>query len=112
MNLTELAVVLRRAAGVVGVDGGPAHLAAAMSTPMVCLYGATSPLLTGTWGDRCTNLQGVYECVPCMKKQCMLLTDEFSGQPCFGTLQPELVLSRLIEQIESNKNVVRQEEVL
>lgn len=99
MTLTELASVLRRSLGVVGVDGGLAHLAAAMSVPTVCLYGATSPKLTGTWGGRCLNLQGEYQCVPCLKKECIHLAAENTGQPCLDPLTPEMVMARLLDQI-------------
>ena len=111
MSLTELAVVLRGAAGVVGVDGGPAHMAAAVAVPMVCLYGATSPALTGAWGEQCANLQGEYECVPCLKKKCRLLTNEFSGQPCFATLGSERVFAGLVEKIDAVAEVETTQEV-
>lgn len=50
MNLTAVAGVLAHAKVVVGVDTGLAHLAAAVSTPSVTLYGPTLPALTGTVG--------------------------------------------------------------
>lgn len=50
MNLTAVAGVLAYAKVVVGVDTGLAHLAAAVNTPSVTLYGPTLPALTGTVG--------------------------------------------------------------
>lgn len=50
MNLTAVAGVLAHAKVVVGVDTGLAHLAAAVNTPSVTLYGPTLPGLTGTVG--------------------------------------------------------------
>jgi heptosyltransferase-1 len=50
MRLTELAGVLAHALAVVGVDTGLAHVAAAVNTPAVTLYGPTLPGLTGTIG--------------------------------------------------------------
>jgi heptosyltransferase-1 len=50
MNLTAVAGVLAHAQVVVGVDTGLAHLAAAVNTPSVTLYGPTLPGLTGTIG--------------------------------------------------------------
>ncbi|MEM7445557.1 MAG: lipopolysaccharide heptosyltransferase I [Pseudomonadota bacterium] len=49
-DLSQIAGTLAGAAGVVAVDTGFAHLAAALGTPCVTLYGPTSPLLTGTVG--------------------------------------------------------------
>lgn len=46
-----LASVLARCAAVVGGDSGPTHLAVAVGTPVVGLYGVTDPLQTGPdWG--------------------------------------------------------------
>jgi heptosyltransferase-1 len=45
-SLTELAEWLRRAKLVVSSDTGPAHLAAALGTPSVVMFGPT-------WGDEC-----------------------------------------------------------
>ena len=50
MNLTEIAALLASAAGVVGVDTGLAHLAAALSVPGVTIYVDTYPKLTGACG--------------------------------------------------------------
>lgn len=50
LDLPAIAGTLACASGVVAVDTGFAHLAAAFGTPCVTLYGPTSPLLTGTVG--------------------------------------------------------------
>lgn len=54
MNLTQIAGLLAHASGLVGVDTGLAHLAAALEVPAVTLYTATNPGLTGTRGNRQT----------------------------------------------------------
>jgi heptosyltransferase-1 len=47
----------RRAAGVVGVDSGPLHVAAALRKPGVALFGPTDPRLTGPYGGTLTILR-------------------------------------------------------
>lgn len=56
-NLRELAFVLRHARAVVGADTGPLHLAAALGTKVVGLYGPTNPRRNGPYGqlERCVN---------------------------------------------------------
>jgi lipopolysaccharide heptosyltransferase I len=49
-NLDELLAVLRRASVVVAGDTGPLHLAAALGTPCVGLYGPTSDERNGPYG--------------------------------------------------------------
>jgi len=49
-SLAGLIHATRRAAGVVGLDSGPLHLAAALSKPGVALYGPTDPARNGPYG--------------------------------------------------------------
>jgi lipopolysaccharide heptosyltransferase I len=50
-NFRELAFVLRHARLVIGADTGPLHLAAALSTPLIGLYGPTDPARNGPYGQ-------------------------------------------------------------
>ena len=50
-NLRELAHLLGHASLVVGGDTGPLHLAAALRTPVVGLYGPTNPRRNGPYGQ-------------------------------------------------------------
>jgi lipopolysaccharide heptosyltransferase I len=50
-NLRELAWLLARAKLVIGGDTGPLHLAAALGTPVVGIYGPTNPLRNGPYGQ-------------------------------------------------------------
>ncbi|HKB79796.1 MAG TPA: glycosyltransferase family 9 protein [Thermoanaerobaculia bacterium] len=56
-SLRELARLLRDARLVIGGDTGPLHLAAALGTPVVGLYGPTSPFRNGPYGQigRCVE---------------------------------------------------------
>jgi lipopolysaccharide heptosyltransferase I len=50
-SLRELAFLLKNAKLVVGGDTGPLHLAAALGTPVVGIYGPTNPLRNGPYGQ-------------------------------------------------------------
>ena len=50
-TLRELASLLRRARLVVGADTGPLHLAAALGTPVIGIYGPTNPARNGPYGQ-------------------------------------------------------------
>lgn len=57
LPLAEVAVLLARAAVVVGVDTGLVHFAAALGAPVVALFCVSDPALTGVYGsDRARNL--------------------------------------------------------
>jgi ADP-heptose:LPS heptosyltransferase len=50
LPIPRLVALLSRAAGLVTVDSGPAHAAAAVGCPLVVLFGRASPALYRPWG--------------------------------------------------------------
>jgi heptosyltransferase-1 len=50
LSLRQLIALIRRARVVVSGDTGPLHLAAALGTPAVGLYGPTDPVRNGPYG--------------------------------------------------------------
>ena len=56
-NLVELTALLQRALMFIGCDTGPMHMAAAVGTPCVVLYGPTLPQESGAWGGRHQHVQ-------------------------------------------------------
>jgi ADP-heptose:LPS heptosyltransferase len=50
-NLRELAFLLQNAQVVIGGDTGPLHLAAALGTKVIGLYGPTDPRRNGPYGQ-------------------------------------------------------------
>jgi len=55
-SLTVIASRIARAAGVVSVDTGLAHLATALGIPTVCLFTVSNPYLFGCYGKNAVNL--------------------------------------------------------
>ena len=66
----QLAAVLKAAAVGVGPDSGPGHLAAAVGTPFVTLFGPTSPERTAPYGCEELVVKAGIDCAPCYKKRC------------------------------------------
>lgn len=60
-TLPELAALLRKARLFVGSDSGPMHLAAAVGTPCVALFGPTRPEDCGPYGSRHVTVQAYYQ---------------------------------------------------
>ncbi|MDX1643450.1 MAG: glycosyltransferase family 9 protein [Thermoanaerobaculia bacterium] len=60
-SLRSLLALLERADLFLGIDSGPLHLAAAVGTPCVALFGPTDPTLTGPCGDEHTVLYRRHE---------------------------------------------------
>lgn len=99
MNLNELAQHIQSAAGVIAVDTGLAHIAAALEVPAVSVYGATDARLTGALGQGQQHLQTQYPCSPCLLKNCDKITDQVITPPCYQTLSATHIWQLLYERI-------------
>lgn len=69
-TLRDLACLYGRAALVVTTDSGPMHVAAAVGTPTVALFGPTDPARTGPYGVAHTVIRAGLPCSPCFLKTC------------------------------------------
>ena len=69
-TLKMLAEVYRQAALVVSTDTGPMHLAAAVNTRVVALFGPTAPWRTGPFGRGHRVIRTAPSCSPCYRREC------------------------------------------
>jgi heptosyltransferase I len=69
-TLKDLACLYRQAALVVTTDSGPMHIAAAVGTSVVALFGPTDPRRTGPYGSGHTVIRKALPCSPCFRKEC------------------------------------------
>ena len=66
-NLRHLAALISMCDVYVGNDTGPMHIATAVDTPVVALFGSTDPIRSGPYGDQHTVIQSGIDlgCNPC-----------------------------------------------
>jgi lipopolysaccharide heptosyltransferase II len=74
LSITESAALLARCRCLVSADTGPLHLATAVQTPVVGLFGSTDPRRTGPIGRGHQVIIKSLDCVPCESKHCPLGT--------------------------------------
>lgn len=70
LSLPELAETIRRARCFFGVDSAPMHMAQAVGTALVALFGPTD---LGIWSPTAANsrvLTGPQNCIPCLQHGC------------------------------------------
>lgn len=89
-TLTELGYLLRGAKACVGPDSGPAHIAAAVGTPHITLFGPTSPSRVSPIGSEALSIQSSIGCSPCYRRECPGL-----NRVCMRLLSPDIVWQRL-----------------
>jgi lipopolysaccharide heptosyltransferase I len=88
-SLKETARVIRSARLFIGCDTGPLHIAVAVRTPCVSLYGASDPARTGPFGETAGIVSKPAPCSPCRRRHCNV-----PGHPCMRELAVDLVLAR------------------
>jgi heptosyltransferase-2 len=71
-DLPALAALVARASLAVCNDSGLAHLAGAVGTPTLTLYGSTSSAWTAALGPRVRILQHPPVCAPCFRRTCRI----------------------------------------
>lgn len=94
-TLPQLLGVLKAAAVCVGPDSGPGHLAAAVGTPTVTIFGPTSSLRTAPIGRRSAVIESTLGCAPCYRRRCPGLQTM-----CMRFHDPDLVVRQVLELAE------------
>ena len=70
-SLRELMALLKLCRVLLTNDTGPMHVAAALGTPVVAIFGSTSPELTGPiFSSNATILKSDAPCSPCFLREC------------------------------------------
>ena len=88
-SLREVVAVLERSSYAVGSDSGPMHIASAVGTKIVSLWGATSPIRSGPYGSMDHMIQSPIGCSPCYKRKCPGL-----GRLCMKDIPAKAVLAQ------------------
>ncbi|MEW6516870.1 MAG: lipopolysaccharide heptosyltransferase II [candidate division FCPU426 bacterium] len=95
-TLMVLAALLRRCDLFIGGDSGPLHMAAAVGTPTVSLFGPTDPRLLAPRGAAHRVLFKSPECAPCYNpltiRQGQAVACRQGNLVCLRSLTPEMVL--------------------
>jgi ADP-heptose:LPS heptosyltransferase len=93
-RLGQFAAALAQTRLFVGNDSGPAHMAAALSRPLVVIFGSSSSAIWGPWPRQASNppaqvVQNFFPCNPC------------AGDRCYRFERPECILSVSLGQVKS-----------
>jgi heptosyltransferase-3 len=98
-SLGILAAVIKSGSLFIGVDSAGMHMAAAVGTPTVSIFGPSSPASWAPRGSRHRVVQGSLPCIPCRQKGC-----EGSGQSrCLEELPVSVVMDAVVSQIKDLK---------
>ena len=93
-TLLEFLATLERATVLLSPDSGPAHMATAVGTPVVGLYGPTPPGRNGPWQPRDRVVSAHDACACVFKRQCTAETW------CLERVTVEEVVAALVTRLE------------
>jgi heptosyltransferase-1 len=97
-SLKELIALLKRVRLLITNDSGPMHLAAALGTPVVALFGPTDPSRTGPYGPGHLILRSGIPCSPCLSRRC--------ANPrmleCLTSISPEEVFHQALQMVRDS----------
>ena len=86
-SLLELAALMKRCVLFIGNDAGPMHMAAAVGTPVMALFGPSDP---SVWGPRGSKVEVIYKGLDC--RRCFHPTCERGPDSCMNQISVEEVM--------------------
>lgn len=99
-GLRELAAFLSECDVLVTNDSGPMHIGYAVGTPLVALFGSTSPERTGPVGKEATVIRKHVDCSPCFERECskerLACMDLISTDEVFSAVQKHIHTERAV----------------
>ncbi len=95
-DIKTLVAVLKAADLVVSCDSGPMHIASAVGTPVVAIFGPTDPGYTGPFGGRSVVITSGAECSPCRRRRC-------EDMRCMKDIRVEEVYEKAVRSLEGHE---------
>jgi len=96
-TLKELASLYKKSSLLISTDTGPMHISAAVFTPVVAIFGPTSPWRTGPYGDIHKVVRLDMPCSPCLKKQCNTID-------CMNNISPDQIFNEAMKILTNAKS--------
>jgi heptosyltransferase I len=95
-SVLELAALARTCRLFLAADTGPLHIAGAMGTPLVGLFGPTDPARNGPWSKGDEVVRRIPACAPCHKRSCD------THQDIMKKILPSAVLEAVARRLASS----------
>lgn len=95
-SLSETCSLLKEMDLVICNDSGPMHMAAAVGTPVLAVFGPTDHERTGPYGEANRVITARIDCRPCFSRTC-----KKPGVPCLEGVTPERVAEAAMDMLNS-----------
>ena len=104
LDLKGLVALLQQARVAVTTDTGPMHMAAAVGTPVIAVFGPTAPNRTGPYGDRHRVIRSGVACSPCFSRTCRSSVAE--EMACMKRIRSEEVTEAVLDLMDGRESKV------
>lgn len=94
-ELADVVDLLSLARAAVSNDSGLMHVAAAVGTPVVAIYGSSTPDYTPPLSPLATEAYLRLDCSPCYEREC-----KYQHYQCLRGIEPATVFLRLMKRLE------------
>ncbi|MBE0535808.1 MAG: glycosyltransferase family 9 protein [Phycisphaerae bacterium] len=101
LTLAETAWILKKASLAVGNDCGPMHIACAVQTPAITIFGPTCAIKNAPW-NKGVALITPAECGPC---QYDARLETCSDPRCLNEITPQMVMAKMTEILKQTEIV-------
>ncbi len=91
-TILQLGALIKRCNLYLTCDSGPMHIAAAVGTPTIALFGPTNPQRHRPYGEGHHVIEKDVSCRPCYKRQCLRAD---APNLCMTEIQPSDVIERI-----------------
>ena len=99
VTLKQLAALSHRSRLFLGVDTAPMHIAAAVGTPVIALFGPSGEFNWGPWGKGHVVIKKDWDCRPCGKDGC----EGSKRSRCLEEISEEEVLKEVFLALEQQR---------
>jgi heptosyltransferase-2 len=99
-GLRDLAAVISESDVIVTNDSGPMHVGYAVGTPVVAIFGSTSPEATGPAGEGNIVIKKTLDCSPCFEREC-----ERGDLKCMDLITPADVFDAVQRLVKTRRAV-------
>jgi heptosyltransferase-3 len=89
LSIGELVALIAGSRLLVGNDSGPAHIASAVKTPLVVLFGPASSVRWRPWSAPAELVQNYFPCNPCAMYKC----EAFDEPECIRSISVDQVIN-------------------
>jgi|SRR5579884_1927197 len=102
ITLLQLAALIEKSRLFIGNDNGPMHIAAAVGTPAVALFGSSDPKIWGPWGEGHEILYMGVSCSPCAHIGC-----EMGELNCMRQISLSAIMSAVDRVLRKEGNALQ-----